>query len=135
MDYGKLIKQASNQMSKGMDAYAKQYGLTGTQMSIIDFIGDQHACLQRDIEQEFNIKRSTATVALQRMEKTGLVKRVVAQHDARQKEVRLTPKADGLHAMVSGYIAEQQAAMNQVFTPKECDTFTRMLDYFIKLNS
>lgn len=135
MDYGKLVKLASNQMSKGMDAHAKKYGLTGTQMSIIDFIGDQHACLQRDIEQEFNIQRSTATVALQRMEKAGLVERVVSAKDARQKEVMLTPKAEGLHAMVSGYIAKQQAAMNQAFTPEECDTFTRMLEYFIKLNS
>lgn len=135
MDYGKLIKQASNQMSRGMDAHAKKYGLTGSQMSIIDFIGTQHACLQRDIEQEFNIQRSTATVSLQRMEKAGLVKRVVASSDARQKEVVLTPKAEALHEMVSAYIAQQQTAMKQAFTPEECDLFERMLAYFIQLNT
>ena len=39
-DYGKRIKRAANLMSRSMDAYASQYGLTGTQMSIIDFLGE-----------------------------------------------------------------------------------------------
>jgi DNA-binding MarR family transcriptional regulator len=134
MDYGKLLKHATNQMNKGMDAYAKQFDLTGTQMSIIDFIGDNQQVLQRDIEAEFNIQRSTATVALQRMEKRGLVVRQPAPNDARQKTVMLTAKAQGLHETVSQYIAKQQNAMNQTFSPAECATFVQMLQYFIKLN-
>ncbi|KRK39873.1 MarR family winged helix-turn-helix transcriptional regulator [Loigolactobacillus bifermentans] len=135
MDYGKLLKHATNQMNKGMDAYAKQFDLTGTQMSIIDFIGNQQQVLQRDIEAEFNIQRSTATVALQRMEKRGLVVRQPAATDGRQKTVVLTAKAQQLHQVVSQYIAKQQNAMNAAFTPAECETFVRMLQYFITLNS
>jgi DNA-binding MarR family transcriptional regulator len=134
VDYGKLLKYATNQMNKGMDAYAKQFDLTGTQMSIIDFIGNQQQVLQRDIEAEFNIQRSTATVALQRMEKRGLVVRQPSATDGRQKTVVLTAKAQQLHQVVSQYIAKQQNAMNTAFTPAECETFVRMLRYFIKLN-
>lgn len=134
MDYGKLLKYATNQMNKGMDAYAKQFDLTGTQMSIIDFIGNQQQVLQRDIEAEFNIQRSTATVALQRMEKRGLVVRQPSATDGRQKTVVLTAKAQQLHQVVSQYIAKQQNAMNTAFTPAECETFVHMLQYFIKLN-
>ena len=134
MNYGKLVRLANNQMSKGMDAYAKQFGLTVMQMSIIDFVGNQPNCLQRDIEQTFNIQRSTATVALQRMEKTGLITRASAPDDARQKTVALTDKAQALHQTVGAYIAKQQAAMNATFSPTECATFTRMLEYFIDLN-
>ncbi|KRM87987.1 MarR family winged helix-turn-helix transcriptional regulator [Lacticaseibacillus thailandensis] len=72
---GKIIKHATNQMNQSMDQYAKQFGLTGTQMSIIDFIGTHKRVLQRDIEREFNIQRSTATVALQRMERAALIHR------------------------------------------------------------
>jgi DNA-binding MarR family transcriptional regulator len=135
VDYGKLLKHATNQMNKGMDAYAKQFDLTGTQMSIIDFIGNQQQVLQRDIEAEFNIQRSTATVALQRMEKRGLVVRQPAATDGRQKTVVLTAKAQQLHQVVSQYIAKQQNAMNAAFTPTECETFVRMLQYFITLNN
>ncbi|WP_225350189.1 MarR family transcriptional regulator [Lacticaseibacillus pantheris] len=68
-----------------MDNYAKQFGLTGTQMSILDFIGTRTDVLQRDIETEFNIQRSTATVTLQRMEKQDLVERHPSPNDSRQK--------------------------------------------------
>ena len=60
-DYGKRIKRAANLMSRSMDAYASQYGLTGTQMSIIDFLGESEDHTQRDIEMEFDIRPSTTT--------------------------------------------------------------------------
>jgi DNA-binding MarR family transcriptional regulator len=134
MDYGKLIKLAANQMNRRMDAYAKQYGLTGTQMSILDFLAGNPHALQRDIEVEFNIQRSTATVTLQRMEKAGLVSRVPAATDARQKEVHLTNKAQALSSAVAAYIAHQQMSLVTHFSEEEQATFTAMLQYFIELN-
>lgn len=88
-NFGVLIKRAANDQDKAMDAYARQYGLTGVQMSMIDFLGrrSNDVVLQRDIEAEFNIQRSTATVLLQRMERKGLVVRQSAASDARQKQV------------------------------------------------
>ena len=50
-DYGKRIKRAANLMSRSMDAYAARYGLTGTQMSIIDFLGESQNRTQRDIDE------------------------------------------------------------------------------------
>lgn len=133
-DYGKLVKQATNQMNKSMDAYARQFDLTGTQMSFIDYIGDHPGCLQRDLEAEFAIQRSTATVVLQRMEGRGLVTRRAAAHDARQKTVVLTPKAQQLHTRVRAYIAGQQQAMEAAFSPAARAQFVEMLKYFIALN-
>ncbi|WP_156314363.1 MarR family winged helix-turn-helix transcriptional regulator [Lacticaseibacillus camelliae] len=105
-NFGMVIKQATNQMNKHMDTYAKQFGLTGSQMSIIDFVGNHGQVLQRDIEAEFAIQRSTATLTLQRMEKSGLIQRTAAATDARQKAVSLTPKATKLkqknHGLHSG---------------------------------
>lgn len=133
-EYGKLIKLATNQMNRCMDAYAKQYGLTGVQMLIIDYVAGREQVLQRDIETEFNIQRSTATVALQRMEQRGLITRVASAQDARQKVVTLTAKAHDLQADIAAYIAHQQAAMETAFSPEEQATFRRMLQYFIQLN-
>ena len=121
-------------MNKAMDAYARQFNLTGTQMSFIDYIGVHPGCLQRDLEAEFAIQRSTATVALQRMEGRDLVIRQAAAQDARQKTVTLTPKAQQLHTRVRAYIAGQQQAMDAAFSPAACAQFVQMLDYFIALN-
>ncbi|MFD1484047.1 MarR family winged helix-turn-helix transcriptional regulator [Lacticaseibacillus baoqingensis] len=135
VDYGKLLKHATNQMNKAMDAYAKQFDLTGMQMSIIDFVGQHEQVLQRDIETEFNIQRSTATVALQRMEARGLISRTIAADDARQKMVRLAPKAQALYHTVTAYIAQQQTAMTTAFTPAQRALFVQMLQYFTELNT
>mgnify|MGYP004474476705 CR=1 FL=1 len=132
--YGKLLKHANNQMTKSLDTYAKQFAVTGTQMRFIDYLNTHPHCLQRDLEAEFAIQRSTATVALQRMEARGLVTRQAAATDARQKTITLTPKAQGLSQHVATYIDAQQAAMNAAFSEAECAAFVKMLHYFIALN-
>lgn len=134
IDLGKLIKHAANQMSRSMDKYAKQFGLTGTQMSILNFIGTRTDVLQRDIEDEFNIQRSTATIALQRMEKRGLIERRPASTDARQKLVIVTSTAASLQQLASDYITQQQQTINAEFTPSEQELITQLLNRFIEMN-
>lgn len=52
---------------------------------------------QKDIETEFQIKRSTASTLLTSMEKNGLITRRSVDHDARLKQVILTDKARKMH--------------------------------------
>ncbi|MFD1430781.1 MarR family winged helix-turn-helix transcriptional regulator [Lacticaseibacillus mingshuiensis] len=132
-DFGKAIKHASICMTTAMDNYAKQFGLTGNQMSIIDFIGTREV-LQREIEAEFGIQRSTTTVTLQRMEKAGLITRTAVAGDTRQKVVRLTSKASRLCEAVAAYIGGQQQAMTSAFSEAEQATFFKMLTAFTQLN-
>ena len=88
----RLVKQANNAMNQEMNAFAQQYGLTGTQMSIIDFLTHfpGNSCDQHQIENEFGIKRSTTTVLLQRMAKKNLIECYPSPEDRRQKIVTLT---------------------------------------------
>lgn len=87
-------------MSRSMDAYAGQYGLTGTQMSIIDFLGESQNRTQRDIEMEFDIRPSTTTKILQCMEASGLVAVKWDPRDGHQRIIALTAKARGLQTAV-----------------------------------
>ena len=134
-DYGKRIKRAANLMSRSMDAYAGQYGLTGTQMSIIDFLGETQNHSQRDIEMEFDIRPSTTTKILQRMEASGLVAIKRDPRDGRQRIIALTTKARGLQTAVQAYINDQQTAMERRFNQRDLAAFDRVLAYFITLNS
>ncbi|MBH9971571.1 winged helix-turn-helix transcriptional regulator [Bifidobacterium sp. W8109] len=134
-DYGKRIKRAANLMSRSMDAYAAQYGLTGTQMSIIDFLGESQDHTQRDIEMEFDIRPSTTTKILQRMEAGGLVAAKRDPRDGRQRIIAPTTKARGLQTAVRSYIDDQQTAMERRFDQHDLATFDRVLAYFIASNS
>lgn len=134
-DYGKQIKRAANLMARSMDAYARGYGLTGSQMSIIDFLGDGRNHTQRDIEAEFDIRGSTATVILRRMEAKGLVVTRRSPDDGRQKTVCLAEGSKPIRAAAGAYIQAQREAMTDSFSRQELDTFLRVLSYFIHLNS
>ena len=134
-DYGKRIKRAANLMSRSMDVYAAQYGLTGTQMSIIDYLGESQDHTQRDIEVEFDIRPSTTTKILQRMEAGGLVAAKRDPRDGRQRIIALTAKARGLQTAVRSYIDDQQTAMERRFDQHDLAAFDRVLAYFIASNS
>lgn len=107
---GRLLKVASNQMSREFDNFAAQLDLTGQQMSILDFLGNQSEedsgkeISQTMIELEFNIRRSTTTEILQRMEKRQLIKRKASPTDARQKSVELTEEGKQYLPEIRTYI-------------------------------
>ncbi|MBQ3158636.1 MAG: MarR family transcriptional regulator [Clostridia bacterium] len=81
----------SNQISKGKCIVSRSQAL------ILEFIydntKDNNLVYQKDIEQHFSIRRSTATESLKRLESQGLITRTVSLTDARLKEITLTKEA------------------------------------------
>lgn len=126
-----LLKIASNQISRRFDAFAKEYDTTWVQMSIIDFLSHNKdkELFQRDIENEFFIQRSTATIALQRMEKKDLIYRKSSAHDGRQKSVYLTGKAQALEKKIDEYMRHQQHILEENFTTEELSTVEKFLKF------
>ncbi len=105
--------------------------LTGTHGYVLGFLS--HECekreiYQRDIEQAFSIRPSTATVILQNMEKNGLIKREPTAHDARLKQIVLTEKALRLHKQVQAEHEQTERLLRQDLTADELDTFFRVTE-------
>lgn len=130
---GRLLKKAANQLTKNFDHFASQLGLTGTQMSIIDYLSrhPHEEVRQKDIEVEFNIQRSTATVILQRMEHKQLLTRRLATVDARQKAIELTANTTHLTAVINTYMSKQQQNLANHFSLAEIKTFETILTYYL----
>lgn len=131
---GRLIKQAGNALAQEMNKFARQYNLTGTQMSIIDFLGNfpGNNCDQQAIEKEFAIKRSTTAILLQRMAKSGLVVRRPALDDRRRKVVALTEKGQELFPIVSAYIKKEEVKMLSQLSSDEQATIISFLQRIIE---
>lgn len=128
-----LMRIAMNHVLKGLDDFAKDFDMTGMQMSFIDFLSRQgdREVFQRDLEAEFDIQRSTTTVLLQRMEKRGLLYRQSSKVDARQKSVFLTEKARNLETEINGYMKQRQDVLEDNFTTEEVATFEKILHFYI----
>lgn len=78
---------------------------------------------QKDIEDQFSIRRSTATAILQRMEKNGLIVRLPVEHDARLKKVQLTSKAIEIQRKIELEIAEFEKQLIEGISEEEIAYF------------
>ena len=87
---------------------------------------------QKDFEQQFNIRRSTASNILSLMEKNGLITRKSVPYDARLKKITLTQKAVEIHHIVEGAFEKLEDTIQEGITPEELEVFYRVLD---KINS
>ena len=83
---------------------------------------------QKDIETEFEIKRSTASTLLSSMEKNGLIERVSVDHDARLKQVLLTDKARAMHEGFLVTARKVEANLARGLSEEELKNFFQTLD-------
>lgn len=130
-DIGKLINGLSNLIKRQIDRQAAAHELTGVQGRILHMIlaGTRDGeVFQRDIEEEFNLRRSTATGILQLMEKNGMILRKPVPYDARLKSIVPTEKAAALHDAVSGDIREIERLLAQNIAPDDLAVFRRVLE-------
>ncbi|MEZ4686336.1 MAG: MarR family transcriptional regulator [Bacteroidia bacterium] len=70
----------------------KKYGLSATGMDIIFFVREEGPQQMKTIGKQFDIKFSTLTSLVDKIEKSGLVKRVNSREDRRSILVQLTRK-------------------------------------------
>ena len=96
---GMQLKSVNNLIRRNLDMMFASIGaseLSGMQGPMVDYIfknSSDRDVFQKDIEKNFNIRRSTATVMLQNLESKGYIVRVPVEHDGRLKKIVLTPKA------------------------------------------
>ncbi|MFC6260614.1 MarR family winged helix-turn-helix transcriptional regulator [Levilactobacillus fujinensis] len=107
-------------MARDSDYFAKQLGLTGMQISTINFIADHETTqdiFQRDLEHEFNMRKATASSLGTTMVTKELLIRVPATNDARYKRLLLTPKARQLAAQIEAFFEASERRLQHLLGP------------------
>ena len=114
----------------------KQYvdNLTGTHGWVIGYLYDNrdNDVYQRDLETQFSIRRSTATVILQLMEKNELILREPVESDARLKKLVLTEKALDIHKMVEEDRKRTEEQLTKDIDAQELAIFRKALKQMIR---
>ncbi len=87
---------------------------------------------QKDIEEAFSIRRSTATGVLQRMEKSGLVTRTPCSFDARLKSLSITDKALSILQKIDESIEQTETIVRKDISEEELDIFFKVINKMIK---
>ena len=98
-------------------------GLTSIQSRMLGYVYFQRRqekkVFQRELEEEFKIRKSSVTSVIQILEKKGLVRRIGVPGDARKKELVLTEQGIAVQETVLGRLDRLEAMVNQTLTEEE----------------
>ena len=135
---GFRIKAINNMIRRNLDIRFAEAGLdeiTGMQGPLLGYL-DVHTreknIFQKDLEKEFNIRRSTATVMLQNLEQKGYLVREPVDSDARLKRIVLTKKARQVNRDIRRQIDAFNQELESGLTQEEKETFLRISDKIMK---
>lgn len=106
-EVGRLINTVSHQLKRRICLYEDEDSLTNMQRHVLHFIlfqSMQTDIFQKDVEKEFEIRRSTATGTLQLLERKGFITRKPLKRDARLKRIIPTEKAESVREHILGNI-------------------------------
>ena len=123
---GRIIGILSNQIKRQFDSSASKTGVTGVQGRVLHYLLGQpreQEIFQKDLEEEFNLRRSSATGILQLMEKNGYIERVPVEYDARLKKIVVLPKGLEASAAVDEDIRYVESKLQDGLTEEELEIF------------
>lgn len=132
---GKKIGMLSKKIHRRIDREVSQDGLTEIQAKILAFVrfnSDKKDIFQKDIEEEFGIRRSSVTSVLQLMEKNGYIKRVSVFEDARLKKIILTEKGLEIQKSVCDFILKFEKSLRDELTEDEFNILISIIDKLSK---
>lgn len=126
------IKAVSNAIRRKIEGIniEQKFGLTGGECAIMGYLFENidRPLYQKDIEEEFHIRRSSATRALQAMEKKGMIIRQSEPRDGRLKRLVLTERAMDIGRDVGDMIDEAEQRLLRGISREELNTFLDMCD-------
>ena len=125
-DCGVWIYILSHKLKKRMNESMQALGITGMQSRIMHYILVKCAdgpVFQRDVENAFDLSRSTATGILQLMERDGLLLRESVESDARLKSLIPTQKAARLDEQIAECLRDAEKYLTHGLSDKQLALF------------
>ena len=129
-DFGRLIHALSHHLRRRDPISDGENELTHMQRHMLFYIlmeSLNRELYQKDVEEEFHIRRSTATGMLQLMEKNGFITRESVPQDARLKKIVPTKKAERFRTQVQANIARIEQKLTDKIPAQDLDTCREVL--------
>ncbi len=127
---GRNIHIVSNKINRKMDMIMGQFDCTHSQFALMFYIleNSDRDVFQRDIEEEFDIRRSSVSAALSNLEEKGYIMRSAVSQDARLKKITVTLKGEKIINDSKKAINEFEMELMNALTDEEISVFFRVLD-------
>ena len=134
-DIGLTVRKLSNLIKRDIESSPSRIGvdtIKGVNGWAIRYFyeNSDKDIFQKDFEERFSIRRSTASKILKTMEEKGYIKRISVESDARLKKIILTDTAIEVHKRITADIAAREKRLRQNVTEQELETFFKVMEKF-----
>ncbi len=129
----KELKRVANKIRQGIECsdcmkQCEDMSMTNSWLIMYLYENRERDVFQKDVENEFSIRRSTSSNIISLMEKKGYIDRAFVEHDARLKKLVLTPKALMLCNSISDCMRTFEENVVAGISDSELDNFFITLD-------
>lgn len=122
-----LVGKLANRLRRKITEMTSDFPYTGAQGKVLHYLlAQEEDVYQKDVEQEFSLRPSSATELLKKMEASGLIFRVQEEKDARLKKIVLTEKALSFKSEVQKRLEEMNCDVLKGIKEKDLDTFRKV---------
>ena len=126
---GSYVSKLSNKLRRKLDTLSSRSAFSGSQGKALHFLlAQRDDVFQKDVEEEFGIRPSTATELLKQMEKSGLITREAAAHDNRLKKIVLTEKALQYKKQVIDDLTALDETLVKGISQEDLEVFLRVVE-------
>ena len=125
----RYISKLSNKLRRRLDMLSSRKEFSGSQGRTLHFLLAQtEDVFQKDIEEEYSIRPSTATELLKQMEKNGLIVREPVDYDNRLKKIVVTEKAMRYKQQVVEDLTELEETLVKGIPETELQIFFKVIE-------
>ena len=125
----RYVSKLSNKLRRKLDMLSSRKEFSGSQGRTLHFLLSQtDDIFQKDIEEEYSIRPSTATELLKQMEKNGLIVREPVAYDNRLKKIVVTDKALRYQRQVVEDLTSLEEALVKVISEDDFEIFFHVIE-------
>lgn len=129
----RYVSKLSNKLRRKIDAFSTRGQMSGAQGKVLHFLLAQSGdVFQKDVEEEFSLRPSSATELLKRMEQDGFIRRESMPGDARRKRIVVCEKGLAYKEAVVADILGLEAELTRGVDPGDLETFFRVIEQMLK---
>lgn len=131
-EVGFAVRRLSNAIKRDIESSKEREGIEhikGINGWAISYFYDNRDkdVFQRDFEEKFSIRRSTASKMLKTMEQNGFIERVSVSSDARLKKIVLTDKAIQNHKKIIANIEKREKRLKEGISEEKLKVFFEVM--------
>lgn len=124
----RYVSKLSNKLRRRIDAFSSRDHMSGSQGKVLHFLLAQRGDIfQKDIEEEYSLRPSSASELLKSMERNGLIRREALPGDARKKRIIVSDKAQCYRQEVMADIENLEEELTRGISAEDMAVFFRVI--------